>query len=111
MTSQPAAPDPNFASGVAVVIGGSGGIGAAICLALAGAGSNIALTYRNKRQAAEDVAAQVESLGRTAEIAPLRLEDPAAVRAYIDDLAARHGRSSSSASSRRKSGKTCSTPM
>jgi NAD(P)-dependent dehydrogenase (short-subunit alcohol dehydrogenase family) len=92
MTSQPAVPDPNFASGVAAVIGGSGGIGAAICLALAGAGSNIALTYRNKRQAASDVAAQVESLGRTAEIAPLKLEDPDAVRVYIDGLAARHGR-------------------
>jgi NAD(P)-dependent dehydrogenase (short-subunit alcohol dehydrogenase family) len=92
MTSRISVQDPCFAAGIAVVAGGSGGIGAAICLALAGAGSDIALTYRNKEQAARDVADQVQSLGRTAEIVQLRLEDAEAVKSYIDDLAGRHGR-------------------
>jgi NAD(P)-dependent dehydrogenase (short-subunit alcohol dehydrogenase family) len=85
-------PDPNFAGGVAIVAGGSGGIGAAICLALARAGSDIALTYRSKIQAAQKVADEVLALGRKAEIAPLNLADSAAVKTYVDDIVARHGR-------------------
>jgi NAD(P)-dependent dehydrogenase (short-subunit alcohol dehydrogenase family) len=84
--------DPNFSEGVAIVAGGSGGIGAAICLALARAGSDVALTYRSKIQAAEKVAAEISALGRTAEIAPLNLADSAAVKTYADDIVARHRR-------------------
>ena len=38
--------DGNYPSGVAVVIGGSGGIGKGICLALAAQGAQVALSYR-----------------------------------------------------------------
>ncbi len=72
--------DAAFADGTAIIVGGSGGIGAAICLAMAKAGSDVALTYRSKVQAAEDVAGQVRALGRTCEIASLRLEEPDAVK-------------------------------
>ncbi len=44
---------------VALVTGGSRGIGAATVLALATRGYDVALTYRNKAARAEDVAAQV----------------------------------------------------
>jgi NAD(P)-dependent dehydrogenase (short-subunit alcohol dehydrogenase family) len=84
-------PDTAFAKGTAIVIGGSGGIGSAICIALAEAGSNIALTYRSKAQAAEQVVGRVRALGRKAEAGPMRLEDAAAVKTSIDDIAARHG--------------------
>ncbi len=53
-----------FDGGVAIVAGGSGGIGSAICEALAAAGSNIALTYRSRKDAADGVAAAVEAHGR-----------------------------------------------
>lgn len=51
-----------FPSGTALVLGGSGGIGQGICQALARNGSNVALTYRNNKQAAEMTVSMVEAL-------------------------------------------------
>lgn len=48
---------------VALVTGGSRGIGAATALALAGHGFDVALTYRNKGARAEEVAARVAGHG------------------------------------------------
>ena len=81
---------PAFPSqGVAVVAGGSGGIGSAICQALAAAGADIVLTYNKNREKAEAAAKTVTALGRKAEIAQLSLEDAGAVQAFIDDVAKR----------------------
>jgi NAD(P)-dependent dehydrogenase (short-subunit alcohol dehydrogenase family) len=55
---------PEFANGTALVVGGSGGIGAAVCRALADAGSNVVLSYRSKGSFAETVAADIEARGR-----------------------------------------------
>lgn len=60
MNQQPA----DFPSGYALVIGGSGGIGQAVALALAAAGSDVVVTYRGNRAAAEAVVAKVVALGR-----------------------------------------------
>ena len=46
--------------------GGSRGVGAATCVALARDGFDVVLTFRNKRARADAVAAQVEGLGRRA---------------------------------------------
>jgi 3-oxoacyl-[acyl-carrier protein] reductase len=51
---------------IALVTGGSRGIGAAICHALAQAGSAVAVGYRTNAAAAERVCAQVEGAGRKA---------------------------------------------
>ena len=52
-------PDPRYGEGTAIVIGGSGGIGRAVCECLARDGSNVVLTYRrNKGRADETVAAE-----------------------------------------------------
>jgi len=51
---------------VAIVTGGSRGIGAAVCVELARQGCDVALTYRGRRDAAAAVAAQIEDLGRRA---------------------------------------------
>ena len=53
---------------IALVTGGSRGIGAAICLELANRGADIAINYHANVQAAEEVAAAVRNLGRRAEI-------------------------------------------
>ncbi len=84
--------DANFKSGVAVVIGGSGGIGRAICVALAQSGSDVVLTYNANREAAEQVAGEIRAQGRKAEIAQLKLEDAAATEQYINDVAGRFGK-------------------
>ena len=51
---------------VALVTGGSRGIGAATALALAVRGYDVALTYRNKAARANEVAAHIETLGQQA---------------------------------------------
>jgi 3-oxoacyl-[acyl-carrier protein] reductase len=51
---------------VALVTGASRGIGAGIAIALAGAGSDVAVNYREQRAAAESVCAKIASLGRKA---------------------------------------------
>lgn len=68
-----------YSRGAALVSGGSGGLGRASCLALARAGSDIALTYRRNRQSAEALVADIEALGRRAWMIPVDLLDAAAV--------------------------------
>lgn len=77
--------------GIAVVVGGSGGIGGAICARLAELGTDVALTYRGNREAAEATAAHVRAAGRNASVYQLDLTDAAAVAALLDELAAEHG--------------------
>ena len=84
--------DANFEQGVAIVVGGSGGIGRAICVALAQAGSDVVLTYNSNRDKAEQVATEIRALGRKAEIAPLTLEDAAATASFVSDVAERSGK-------------------
>lgn len=50
----------------AFVTGGSRGIGRAIAIGLAEAGANVAFTYRSQRTDAENVAREIEALGKRA---------------------------------------------
>src|SRR5688572_27294495 len=52
----------------ALVTGASRGIGRAIALALAGQGADVAIHYNTREDAAREVAAQIEALGRRAPI-------------------------------------------
>ena len=61
---------------IALVTGGSRGIGAAICRALAGAGSDVAVGYRTNAAAAESVRAQVVGAGRRAVMVRGDVRDP-----------------------------------
>jgi len=84
-------PDPRYSEGTAIVIGGSGGIGQAICEALARDGSNVVLTYRRNKARADEAVSKVQALGRKAEAASVSVEDAPALKAFVDDVAARHG--------------------
>ncbi len=74
----------------AVVTGGSRGLGAATGRALAEAGFDVALTYRENRAGAEDVAASVERVGRQAAVYQVDLADLRAVASVAALIAGRH---------------------
>ncbi|MDL9979336.1 SDR family oxidoreductase [Microbacterium candidum] len=76
--------DTDFAGlpGIALVLGGSGGIGAAIVRRLATGGSRVALTYRSSRPS---------ELPEGIEAHPLDVEDAAGAESLVADLVARHG--------------------
>ena len=73
----------DFKEGTALVVGGSGGVGSAICVALAEAGCDIALTYFGNEARAEAVAGDVRAHGRAASIHQLDLRDASAVERVV----------------------------
>jgi NAD(P)-dependent dehydrogenase (short-subunit alcohol dehydrogenase family) len=79
------------ASGCVLVIGGSGGIGSAICRKLAADGFDVALSYRANKAAADEVAAGIRHLGRRVDIRAVDITDPAAVKAFVDETASTFG--------------------
>lgn len=81
----------DFPDGAAVVIGGSGGIGSAICERLAERGADVALTYRSNGRGATDAAQLVEEAGRRAWSAELDLGDGEAVAGFFGEVAERFG--------------------
>lgn len=80
----------DFPEGVALVIGGSGGTGAAICQELAKTGSDVVLTYHGNESRARETADSIRNLGRTAEHHQLSIGDAARVKQLIDEVAERH---------------------
>ena len=77
-------------SPVGVVTGGTGGIGAAICAALAAAGFTVVVGYRRSADAAETLAAGLAGTGHAAFSAPVT--DSAALKALAASIAERYGR-------------------
>jgi NAD(P)-dependent dehydrogenase (short-subunit alcohol dehydrogenase family) len=82
----------DFDGGVAIVAGGSGGIGSAICAALAASGTNVAFTWRSRKTAADSVVTAVEAHGRDALAVQVDHTDPEAMKAFVDEAAGRFGR-------------------
>lgn len=77
---------------VAVVTGGSRGMGRALALALARAGADCAITYRANAAAAHDAVDEIKRLGRGGLAVPLDLRDPEAVPPTIERIGAVFGR-------------------
>jgi len=75
----------------ALVSGGSSGIGAAIAIALAEKGADVAITYERAADRAAQVVAEIESKGRKAVALQADSADPAAVRRSVDEAAAMLG--------------------
>jgi NAD(P)-dependent dehydrogenase (short-subunit alcohol dehydrogenase family) len=82
---------PDFPAGAALVVGGSGGLGAAIARRLAAAGSDVALTYRGNAAAADTVVAEIAATGRRAKAWRLSLDDRAAAEAVANEVAGEFG--------------------
>jgi 3-oxoacyl-[acyl-carrier protein] reductase len=77
---------------VAIVTGGSRGIGRAVCVALARAGARVVVNYAGNEQAAAQTLALVREAGSDGELARFDVADPEAVDAAIADVAKRLGR-------------------
>ncbi|WP_102944883.1 SDR family oxidoreductase [Stenotrophomonas sp. VV52] len=75
-------------SRIVLVTGGSRGLGRNAALALAADGADIVLTYRNQADAANEVVAQIQALGRRAAALPLDVADSAAFPAFADAVRA-----------------------
>jgi 3-oxoacyl-[acyl-carrier protein] reductase len=78
-------------TGVAVVTGGTGGLGAAICRMLAERGSSVALTYRANTAAADALVAELAGHGVHATADPVDLTDADATAAFVTGVAERAG--------------------
>jgi 3-oxoacyl-[acyl-carrier protein] reductase len=76
---------------VALVTGGSQGIGAATARLLGQEGATVAITYRQQAGKAAEVVRDVEAAGGTALAVPMDLGDPASVRAAVDAALDRFG--------------------
>ncbi|WP_371503184.1 SDR family NAD(P)-dependent oxidoreductase [Kitasatospora sp. NBC_00374] len=81
-----------LAGKVALVTGGSRGIGEAVALRLAEEGADVALTYREGAERAEAVTAKIEGMGRRAWAVRADSADPRAIREAVDAVATRFGR-------------------
>jgi 3-oxoacyl-[acyl-carrier protein] reductase len=75
---------------VALITGGTGGLGSAIAAALAGAGFGIAIGYHRSAQAAATLAAQLPGAGHFAVAAPVT--DSSALAAMAAEIEQRRGR-------------------
>ncbi|MFW5867825.1 MAG: 3-oxoacyl-ACP reductase family protein [Armatimonadota bacterium] len=72
---------------VALVTGGSRGIGRAIAVELAGAGAAVAVNYRERADAAEDVVSDIEDAGGRAIAVQADVTDFGAVQAMVKEVA------------------------
>jgi 3-oxoacyl-[acyl-carrier protein] reductase len=76
---------------VSIVTGGNGGLGQRICVALAAAGSKVAVVYAASREQAEAFAAELRAEGAEAEAFQCDVSDPAQVESLVSSVEAQLG--------------------
>jgi 3-oxoacyl-[acyl-carrier protein] reductase len=77
----------NLNNRVALVTGGSRGIGAAVALALAEAGCSVAVNYRTRAEGADAVAAKIKATGGRAMTVAADVSQGTAVTAMVENVA------------------------
>ena len=74
------------ATPIAIVTGGSRGLGKSAALHIARGGSDVILTYRSQRAEAEAVVREIEALGRRAVALPLNVADSSSFAGFADSV-------------------------
>lgn len=77
---------------VALVVGGTGALGAAVALRLADEGADVGFIYRSNKAKAEALCAEIEAKGVRAFARSVSIDDAAAVEAFVADLIGQFGR-------------------
>ena len=90
--SQAPSPRDGFEGKIALITGGSRGIGRALALALAVRGTTPIINYRRNDEAARDTVAEIERLGATALAIRADIENLDEIDAMFDQVAERFGR-------------------
>ena len=80
-----------LAGRLALVTGGSRGIGRGICLGLAEDGADVAVNYRRDREAAEKTAQEIRALGRRAEPFQASVDDHEAIDSMVAQIQQKMG--------------------
>ncbi|HTR81150.1 MAG TPA: SDR family NAD(P)-dependent oxidoreductase, partial [Bacteroidota bacterium] len=76
---------------VAIVTGGSRGIGAATAILLARAGANVIITYRNNQKAAAEVQSEISALGRTCVAMRINVAKPKSAKRVVEKAMQKFG--------------------
>ena len=84
-------PEDVFPSGVALVIGGSGGLGNAICSKLAYQGSNVAITYNKNHKGALSAQQDVRELGLQSKCYHMELTKAEEITSIVNNIADEFG--------------------
>lgn len=77
--------------GVALIIGGTGGLGKEISSLMAESGSNVALTYRKNKEEAAKISSMVEEMGRKSMFEQMTIEDANSVQEMVNNVIAAFG--------------------
>ena len=84
--------ESDFQNKIALVTGGSRGIGRAVCIELARRGADVAFIYRSRDAEAEGTAAEIRALGRHVLTLKADVADASAIDGAVDRAAAEFGR-------------------
>jgi NAD(P)-dependent dehydrogenase (short-subunit alcohol dehydrogenase family) len=80
------ASNPTASNRIALITGGSRGLGRSMALHLARTGVDVLITYQNNEAAAQEVVAEVEALGRRAAALQLDVADSAAFKPFAGQV-------------------------
>jgi 3-oxoacyl-[acyl-carrier protein] reductase len=84
-------PEQEFSGRVALVTGGSRGIGREVCLRLAQSGARVAINHAANEAAAQETKAMIEAKGGSAEVFKARVEVPEAVSTMVQAVEQQFG--------------------